>query len=291
MRMSFMFRSTATIASAVIFPVLAVAGEANPPGISTSISRSATIPTEGMPPGSEMWAIWIALPAGKRIEVHEAKVSSTWMDLEMGLTGSAVSAPVSGKLAENQCMILATEGPVPFTGQETTLGTGEGFACHFGTGIPYWEENRGHEPYARAQLNVGGPWAPGMYDTVDAYRSAGGESRALRVDPISFRKVEKELRAAGMMIATTRVVTMAPGSMNVALDRYPTLRMVISGELKWGALPADTEAAAIPQSLFKLGVFNWIEWTRPQKVVLSNESGAAAEFVEWSVMPAVATAP
>lgn len=175
--------------------------------------------------------------------------------------------------------------------QRDTTGPGDGFACHFGEGVPYWEENRGSDLYSRAQLNVGGPWVPGMNDTVDAYRGAGGDTRALRVDAISFRKVEAEMRAAGKMTATTRVVTMAPGSRSVAVDRYPTLRMLTSGELKWGSLPADAAEATLPKGMFKLGVFNWIDWTKPQQVVLSNESQAPAQFVEWSVAPASATAP
>ena len=291
MRNSNIHRGIVAIASTAIFPVLAMANGAKAPGIVTSISRSATIPTAGMPPGSEMWALWISLPAGGKVEVQEPKVQSTWMDLEIGLTGSAVSATLSGKAPGNRCLVFVAEGQESFTGQETTTSPGDGFACEFGTGVPYWEENRGSDPYSRVQLNVGGPWVPGMYDTVDAYRSAGGDSKALRVNKIIFQKVEKELRAAGMMTATTRVVTMAPGSRNVAVDHYPTLRMVTRGELTWGTIPVEMEATTMPQGMFKLGVFNWIDWTKPQQVVLSNESGAPAEVVEWSVMPAGGPVP
>lgn len=291
MRMSSVLQVTVAIAAAAMVPMVAMAEGAKAPGIDMSVSRSATIPTAAMPPGSEMWAIWIALPSGRKVESKAAKVPSTWMELDMGLTGSTVSAPVSGESPANQCLVFGAEGLASLTGRETTTGPGEGFACHFGAGVPYWEENRGSDLYTRAQLNVGGPWVPGMYDTVDAYRSAGGDSRALRVDPISFRKVEKELRAAGMMTATTRLVTMAPGSRSLAVDRYPTLRMVTRGELKWASLAPDAEAGTLPQGLFKLGAFNWIDWTKPQQVVLVNESGAAAEFVEWSVMPAAGALP
>lgn len=173
-----------------------------------------------------------------------------------------------------------------YAGQETATGPGEGFACQFGTGNPYWEENRGKDLYSRAQLNIGGPWTPGMVDAVDTYRRAGGDSKALRVDAIAFRKVEEELRATGMMIATTRVITMAPGSRSVTMDRYPTLRMVTDGELRWGTVPVDMTVRAMPKSLFKLGQFNWVDWTKPQQVVLSNESDKPAEFVEWSITPA-----
>ncbi len=291
MRMSHVFRAFMTAAGVAALPMIAMADGAPTPGIDTSLSRTATIPTGSMPPGSEMWALWIALPAGRKVEGKEPKVTSKWMDLEMGLTGSTVSAPVSGTFPENQCLVLGAKGQVNLTGEETTTGPGEGFACHFSAGVPYWEENRGNDLYSRAQLNVGGPWVPGMYDTVDAYRGAGGDTRALRVDPISFRKVEAELRAAGMMTATTRVVTMAPGSRSVAVDRYPTLRMLTSGELRWGTLPADNAETAMPKGMFKLGVFNWIDWTKPQQVVLANESQAPAQFVEWSVAPASGPAP
>lgn len=291
MRMASAIRVSAAIAGVAMFPLPVLAGEAQPPGIDTSVSRSATIPTAAMPKGSEMWAIWSTLPAGKRIENKEAKLPSIWMDLEMGLTGSTVSAPFSGEFPGNRCLVLRDGGPVGLTGLETTSGPGDGFACLFAAGVPYWEENRGSEPYSRAQLNVGGPWVPGMFDTVDAYRKASGDTKALRVDPRSFRQVEAELRAAGMMTATTRILTLAPGSRSVAVDRYPTLRMLTRGELKWGSLPADAAAGAAPQGMFKLGAFNWIDWSKPQQVILSNESQAPAELIEWSVAPAPATPP
>ncbi len=289
--MSHIFRGTVAIVSAVFFPMLAMAEGAKSPGIITSISRSATISTGGMPPGSEMWAMWISLPAGKKVEVKEPKVPSTWMDLEVGLTGSTVSAPLSGKAPEEGCVLFGADGQKNFTGQETTTRPGDAFACNFMTGVPYWEENRGSELYSRAQLNIGGPGAPGQWDTPEDYRRAGGGSQAVRVDKILFREVEKELRATGMMTATMRIVTMPPGSKSVATDRYPTLRMVTSGELRWGTIPVELETSVMPKSMFKLGQFNWIEWTRPQQVVLSNESDKPAELVEWSVTPALGTAP
>ena len=291
MRMTQIFRSALALASATLFPMLVMAEEAKSPGIVTSINRSANIQTAGMPTGSEMWALWISLPAGKKIEVGEPKVQGTWMNLDMGLTGTTVSAAEKGKAIEDHCVVVADEGQESYTGQEVSIGHREGFACRFGTGAPYWEENRGTELFSRAQLNVGGPWTPGMGDTVDDYRSAGGDAKALRVAPFLFRKVEKDLRAAGMMTATIRVITMPPGSRNVGMDHYPTLRMVTRGELKWGNIPLDADPSAMPNGMFKLGQFNWVEWTKPQQVVLANESDQPAELVEWSVAPVSGTAP
>jgi hypothetical protein len=223
--------------------------------------------------------------------VKEPKVQGTWMNLDMALTGTTVSAVEKGKATGDNCVVMGAEGQQSYTGQEIRIGPGEGFACRFGTGASYWEENRGTVLFSRAQLNVGGPWTPGMNDTVDDYRRAGGDSKALRVDQILFRTVEKDVRAAGMMTATTRVITMPPGSSSVALDRYPTLRMVSRGELKWGTIPVDAAATARPAGMFKLGPFNWVDWTKPQQVVLSNQTDQPAELVEWSVAPAAATAP
>jgi hypothetical protein len=291
MCMTRIFPCIVALVSTAFFPILAMAEGTKPLGIVTSISRSATISTVDMPTGSEMWALWVSLPAGKKIEVKEPKVASTWMDLEFGLTGSAVSATLSGNAPGEGCVLLNADGQKNVVEQEVTTRPGDGFACNFGTGVPYWEENRGGDLYSRAQLSIGGPWKRGMYDTYDAYRTAGGDPQALRVDPISFRAVEKELRTTGMMIATARIVTMPPGSRSVATDRYPTLRMVTSGELRWGTIPLEMAASAIPNGMFKLGQFNWIEWTRPQQVVVTNESDKPAELVEWSVTPAVATTP
>ena len=130
-----------------------------------------------------------------------------------------------------------------------------------------------------------------MYDTPFEYRTAGGESQALRVDAIALIETDKELRAAGMMTATMRIVTMPPGSKSVSTDRYPTLRMVTSGELRWGTIPVEAETSEMPKGMFKLGQFNWIEWKRPQQVMLSNELDKPAELVEWSVTPALGPAP
>ena len=174
MSISHIFRGTVAIVSAVFFPMLAMAEEAKSPGIITSISRSATISTGGMPPGSEMWAMWISLPAGKKVELKEPKVPSTWMGLDVGLTGSTVSATLSGKAPEEGCVLFGADGQKNITGQETTTRPGDAFACNFTTGVPYWEENRGSELYSRAQLNIGGPVAPGQWDTPEDYRRAGG---------------------------------------------------------------------------------------------------------------------
>lgn len=287
--MSHIFRGTVALASAVFFPMLAMADGANSPGIITSISRSATISTEGMPPGSEMWAMWISLPAGKRVEMKEAKVPSIWMDLEVGLTGSTVSAASSEKVPEG-CVVFGADGQRNFTGKESTNRPGDAFACNFGTGVAYWEENRGGELYSRAQLNIGGPWAPGQSDTPEDYRSAGGRADAQNVELTAFGEVEKELRAAGMMTATTRVVTMPPGSKSLKTDRFPTLRMVTSGELKWGTGPIESEVSVTPKGTFRARQFNWLTWTGSRQIVLSNESDKPAEFIEWSVAPASGTA-
>jgi hypothetical protein len=285
--MSHTNRRAVVALSAVLFPALAMAEEVKSPGIITAISRTANISTSGMPSRSEMWAMWISLPAGKKVEMKAPEVASTWMDLEVGLTGSTVSAPLSGEIPEDWCILVDAGGQKNWTAQETTTFPGDTLACNFSTGLPYWEENRGDELYSRAQLNIGGPWAPGMFDTVGAYRSAGGDIQALRVDRILFRAVEEDLRAAGMMTVTTRVVIMPPGSKSVATDHYPTLRMVTNGELQWGTIPVDAEPSVMPNGMFKLGQFNWVEWTKPQQVVLSNDGDKPAEVIEWSVKPAL----
>jgi hypothetical protein len=112
--MSHLSLGAVAIMSAAAIPMLAMAEGAKSPGIITSISRSATTPTEGMPPGSEMWALWISLPPGKKVEVSEPKVPSTWMDLEIVLSGSTVSAPLSKTAPENECLLLSAEGHVSF---------------------------------------------------------------------------------------------------------------------------------------------------------------------------------
>lgn len=289
--MSRLFRGSILLATAAFFPVLAMADDARSTGIITSISRSATISTEGMPPGSEMWAMWLSLPAGKKVEMKEAKIPSIWMDLEVVLTGSTASGTTSGRAPEEGCVLFDDAGQRDASGQEVTNTPGDAFACNFGAGVPFWEENRGSELYTRAQLSIGGPWAPGMSDTPEEARMVGGEARAANVNATEFGDAEKELRGAGMMTATTRVVTMPPGSKSMAVDRYPTLRMVTSGELKWGTTPAGSDPSVTPKRVFREGRFMWVVWNGPRKIVLSNESDKPVEFVEWTVAPASGNSP
>jgi hypothetical protein len=100
--------------------------------------------------------------------------------------------------------------------------------------------------------------------------------------------VEKEARAVGAMTATIRQVTMPPGSRIVKTDRYPTLRMITSGEMKWGSIPPGSDVSGNPEHMFKKGEFDWITWTNYGQGVLANESDKLATFLEWSVEPAPA---
>jgi hypothetical protein len=67
--------------------------------------------------------------------------------------------------------------------------------------------------------------------------------------------------------------------------------MVTTGELMWGTIAVESKMSVMPKSMFKLGQFNWVQWTKPQQVVISNESDKPAEFVEWSVIPALGAVP
>ncbi len=97
MKNHFLFTvATVAIAAGAVgaFPLASLAqAPATGPGIITSVGGSATISTEGMAPGSEIWAEWYSLPPGKAVE--ESATAPKWSYVEMALSGSAV---VTGEL-------------------------------------------------------------------------------------------------------------------------------------------------------------------------------------------------
>lgn len=288
MKTSRKFISAAILLSAMLLPLPAVADEAREPGIVTSTGISATISAKGMPAGSEMWALWLSLPAGKRVEVKDVGFPSTWLDTELSLNGSSVS---EGTMPPGKCFLFRAGMLQDFSGSKITTRPGDGFACGFAASYPFWEENKGTELYARAQFSIGGPFRQGQVDMPEEYRKAGGEAQAMNVDIGMFNSVEQELRAAGAMTTTIRQVTMPPGSKSMVTDRYPTLRMITSGKLSWGGIPEGSDMSLMPKSMSEKSRFDWIGWRNSGPLVLLNKSDKPVEFVEWSVAPAPGSAP
>ena len=108
MKNHFLFTvATVAIAAGAVgaFPLASLAqAPATGPGIITSVGGSATISTEGMAPGSEIWAEWYSLPPGKAVE--ESATAPKWSYVEMALSGSAV---VTGDSAP-MCRFLSAGG-------------------------------------------------------------------------------------------------------------------------------------------------------------------------------------
>ena len=74
-------------AGAMVVSPLETLAQASATGPITSVGGSATISTEGMAPGGEMWAEWYSLPPGKAVE--ESATAPKWAYVEMALGGSA----------------------------------------------------------------------------------------------------------------------------------------------------------------------------------------------------------
>jgi hypothetical protein len=265
-------------AIAAFGPVSAAQAPEKWPGIIVSVSGSATISTEGMAPGSEIWAEWYSLPPGQ--EVAESATGAKWAYVEMTLNGSAV---VTGGPTP-MCSFL-TAGGIRAAASERVTDMGDLEVCNYAVLPASRRDNRGSQPYVFAGLSVGGPWKEGMEDVTDLYLKVNGIAKAAHVASLQFGEVEKEILKSGAMRVVIRNVTIPPGARMVATDRYPTLRMVENGQL---TLSANATAPKV------LAAFDTIEWAPPsaeRQIVLSNSGDQPVQFVEWIVAPVQGAMP
>lgn len=120
------------------------------------------------------------------------------------------------------------------------------------------------------------------------YWDLGSEVYGLDVTNEQFAPVLKEIKEAGAMTLAIRKMTVPAGARTVVMDRFPTLRMVTTGKLSWGTLPAGSDTSAEPAKMVEAvrsDEFGWIRWQQDVSVVLQNNTSSAADFVEWSVAP------
>ena len=255
------------------------------PGIITSVGGSATISTEGMPPGGEIWAEWYSLPAGKAVE--ELATPVKWAYVETTLRGSAT---VTGDPTP-MCQFWGPGGRQA-KGSERVTDPGDVEVCNYAVLPGSRTENSGPEPYVFAGLAVGGPWKERMEDSAELYLKVNGLAKVAQISSSQFVDVEKETVKAGAMTVTIRNVTMPPGSRMVKTDHYPTVRMVENGELTWSLIPEGSDAAAATKEVRK--VFDMMEWApanSDKQIVLSNDGDQPVQFVEWTVTPASSLKP
>ncbi len=244
------------------------------PGIVVSVIGSATISTKGMSPGSEIWAVWYSLPPGKT--VVEPASGAKWAWFEMALGGAAV---VTGTPTP-MCRPVSAGG-FQAAGAERTSEAGDVEVCNYAILPESRTENRGGQPYVFAGLAVGGPWKEGMEDDIDLYLKVNGMAKAAQVRSSQFRDVEKEILDAGAMTVGIRNITLPPGARIVATDRYPTLRMVASGQLNI----SRGSSTAKPKVLAPYEMNEWVPGSAEDQIVLSNSSDQPAQVVEWTVAP------
>jgi len=248
------------------------------PGIVISVSGSATISTEGMSPGGEIWAEWYSLPPGKAVE--ESTTSVKWAYVETTLGGSAV---VTGDPMP-MCQFLSPGGSQAKESERVT-DAGDVEVCNYAVLPGQRTENHGSDPYVFAGLAVGGPWKEGMEDATDLYLRVNGLAKAAQVASSQFGEVEKEILDAGAMTVVIRNVTMPPGAQIVTTDHYPTLRMVENGELILSSNPKSSDARAAPKVLTAFDMMEWTPANANKQIVLSNGGDEPVQFVEWTVEP------
>ena len=253
------------------------------PGIVVSVSGSATIPTKGMSPGGEIWAVWYSLPPGKA--VTESASTAKWAWFEMALGGSAVVAGAPTPM----CHPLSAGGNQAAASEHTT-DAGDVEVCSYAILPESRTENRGTQPYVFAGLAVGGPWKEDMEDDTQLYLKANGLAKSAQVAAARFRDVEKEILNAGAMTVAIRNITLPPGARIVATDRHPTLRMVENGQLTLSSMPKGSSATA-PKILAALDMMEWAPAGAEEQIVLSNSGDQPVQFVEWTVAPALSVKP
>jgi hypothetical protein len=266
----------------VAFPPMSRSQQpATGPGITISVSGSATISTEGMSPGGEIWAEWYSLPPGQAVE--ESATAAKWAYVETTLGGSAV---VTGDPTP-MCKFVDAGGGLAKASERITE-PGDVEACNYAILPGSRTENRGSEPYVFAGLAVGGPWEEGMEDSSSLYLHVNGLAKEVQVASSQFGEVEKEILKAGAMTVVIRNVTLPPGSRIVTTDHYPTLRMVENGELTLGLI---TEGAAAPKALAAFDMMEWVSAYADRQIVLSNGGDQPVQFVEWTVAPVQGVKP
>jgi hypothetical protein len=256
-------------------------------GIITSVGGSATISTEGMPPGGEIWAEWHSLPPGKSVE--ESATVPKWAYVETALRGSAV---VTGDPVPMCHFVNA--GGLQSENSERVTDPGDMEACNYAVLPGSRTESRGPEPYVFAGLAVGGPWVEGMEDSGEQYLKVNGLAKLAQISSSQFGEVQKEILKAGAMTVAIRNVTMPPGSRVVETDRYPTLRMIEDGQLTWGLIPQGSDATAVPKDLEVRKAFDMMEWApanSDKQIVLTNGGDQPVRFVEWTIAPSLGPKP
>ena len=264
-------------------PVAAAQAPESSSGIIIATSGSATISTKGMAPGGEVWATWYSLPPGKA--VVEAPSAAKWAYVQMALDGSAV---VTGPPTP-MCDYISAGGRRAAATDPTT-DSGDVEACDYAIQPGSRTENRGPQPYVFAGLSVGGPWKEGMQDETELYGKVNGVAKTANVTSSQFAEVEKEILKAGAMTVVIRDITMPPGAQIVTTDRYPTLRMVESGQLTLGSLPATPDAGAA-KVLAPFDTTEWAPANAEKQIVLSNSGKQPVQFVEWTVAPVAGVKP
>ncbi len=253
------------------------------PSVIISVSGSAIIPTQGMVPGSEIWAEWYSLPSAQA--VVESATAAKWAYVELTLAGSAV---ITGGPTP-MCRSLSAGGGQAAASERVT-DTGDVEVCNYAVLPGSRRENRGPQPYVFAGLSVGGPWKEGMEDVSDLYLKVNGLAKATRVSSSQFGEMEKEILKAGAMRVVIRNVTIPPGGQIVTTDHYPTLRMVENGQLILSSIPESSNAAA-PKVLAALEMMEWEPASAERQNVLSNKGDQPVQFVEWTVAPAQGAIP
>lgn len=264
-------------------PATSAQGPAKGPGIIISVSGSAIISTQGIPPGGEVWAEWYSLPPGQA--VAESASTAKWAHFEMALDGSAV---VTGGPTPN-CTSLSAGGRQAAASDPVT-DAGDVEVCSYAVLPGSRTENRGSQPYVFAGLSIGGPWQEGMEDAADLYRKVNGLTKSMHIPSSQFGTVEKEILEAGAMKVVIRNITMLPGARIVTTDRYLTLRMVENGQLTVSSAPEGPNASA-PKVLAAFDTPEWAPADAGKQIVLSNSGEQPVQFVEWIVAPVQGATP
>ena len=285
-RLMVMVGAVAAAAGAMIaFPPVTLAqATAAGPGVIISVSGSATISTEGMPAGGEIWAEWYSLPPGNAVD--DSGTAAKWAYVETTIRGSAIVSGDPGPM----CHYLSAGG-VPADRSERVADPGDVEVCNYANLPGARTENRGSEPYVFAGLAVGGPWVEGMEDSAEQYVKANGLAKAAQVNSSEFREAEKEILKSGAMTVMIRNVTLPPGGRILTKDRYPTLRMVESGQLSLGVVPEGSDPAAASKTLATFDIMEWAPAEAGKQIVLANRGSQPTQFVEWVVAPAQGAGP
>jgi hypothetical protein len=200
----------------------------------------------------------------------------------LGLSVDLTSGGSKEGSADGPVILISATGTQEYHAEDVSYSgpTGTAMASLWSPGGPNRTVNTGSVPIQSAWVGIGEAWQPGMLDL----GATVGEMITDWYQLMEWPTVEQRFLDAGAVTLRISFVTLPSGQQLHVTDVDPTLRYVMTGQLKVGLAPAGP--AATPPPTVSHFAASWVTWLPGRAQVLTNPSKAPAVFVEYSLIPA-----